>query len=65
MVLIMYVVGGQLFLSSSEMNSGKWSAFDQDYPIDRCFTDGTGAAWPGHPEFVAQLMALLGIRVSF
>ncbi|PON76577.1 Peptidase C [Parasponia andersonii] len=37
-------------------------------PIHRCFTDGnlvTGAAWPGHPEFVAQLMALLGIRVSF
>ncbi|KAJ8647249.1 hypothetical protein MRB53_000272 [Persea americana] len=37
-------------------------------PIDRCFTDGnlvTGAAWPGHPEFIAGLMALLGIRVSF
>ncbi|KAL6651826.1 hypothetical protein ACP70R_010751 [Stipagrostis hirtigluma subsp. patula] len=37
-------------------------------PIDRCFTDGnlvTGAAWPGHPEFVSQLMALLGIKVSF
>lgn len=37
-------------------------------PIHRCFTDGnlvTGAAWPAHPEFIAQLMALLGIRVSF
>ncbi|KAF3452408.1 hypothetical protein FNV43_RR02841 [Rhamnella rubrinervis] len=37
-------------------------------PIHRCFTDGnlvTGAAWPGHPEFISQLMALLGIRVSF
>lgn len=37
-------------------------------PIDRCFTDGnlvTGAAWPGHPEFITRLMALLGIRVSF
>lgn len=37
-------------------------------PISRCFTDGnlvTGAAWPGHPEFVSQLMALLGIQVSF
>ncbi|KAF4384436.1 hypothetical protein F8388_012738 [Cannabis sativa] len=37
-------------------------------PIDRCFTDGnlvTGAAWPGHPQFVAQLMALLGIQVTF
>ncbi|KHN14984.1 Intracellular protease 1 [Glycine soja] len=36
--------------------------------ISRCFTDGnlvTGAAWPGHPEFIAQLMALLGIQVSF
>ncbi|KAG1359490.1 protein DJ-1 [Cocos nucifera] len=37
-------------------------------PIDRCFTDGnlvTGAAWPGHPEFISQLMALLGIKVTF
>lgn len=37
-------------------------------PIHRCFTDGnlvTGAAWPGHPEFVAQFMALLGLAVSF
>lgn len=37
-------------------------------PIDRCFTDGnlvTGAAWPGHPEFISQLMALLGIQVTF
>lgn len=36
-------------------------------PIDRCFTDGnlvTGAAWPGHPQFISQLMALLGIVVS-
>ncbi|KAI4307723.1 hypothetical protein L6164_030880 [Bauhinia variegata] len=37
-------------------------------PIERCFTDGnlvTGAAWPAHPEFVSQLMTLLGIQVSF
>ncbi|KAK9266440.1 hypothetical protein L1049_007437 [Liquidambar formosana] len=37
-------------------------------PIDRCFTDGnlvTGAAWPGHPEFISQLLALLGVRVLF
>ncbi|RVW41806.1 Protein DJ-1-like D [Vitis vinifera] len=37
-------------------------------PIDRCFTDGnlvTGAAWPGHPEFISQLMTLLGIQVLF
>ncbi|KAJ4706841.1 protein DJ-1-like D-like [Melia azedarach] len=37
-------------------------------PIDRCFTDGnlvTGAAWPGHPEFISQLMALLGVQVQF
>ncbi|KAF7831177.1 protein DJ-1-like protein D [Senna tora] len=37
-------------------------------PIHRCFTDGnlvTGAAWPGHPEFISQLMVLLGIHVSF
>ncbi|MED6146266.1 Protein DJ-1 D [Stylosanthes scabra] len=37
-------------------------------PISSCFTDGnlvTGAAWPGHPEFIAKLMALLGIHVTF
>ncbi|KAK7333056.1 hypothetical protein VNO80_29816 [Phaseolus coccineus] len=37
-------------------------------PISRCFTDGnlvTGAAWPGHPEFISQLITLLGIEVSF
>ncbi|MCL8600215.1 DJ-1/PfpI family protein [Proteus mirabilis] len=37
-------------------------------PISRCFTDGnlvTGAAWPGHPEFISQLMTLLGIKVTF
>ncbi|BBG92703.1 hypothetical protein Prudu_000518 [Prunus dulcis] len=34
-------------------------------PIDCCFTDGnlvTEAAWPGHPEFISQLMTLLDIR---
>ncbi|CAM0145887.1 unnamed protein product [Urochloa decumbens] len=47
------------------LGGGSWLEPD---PIHRCFTDGnlvTGAAWPGHPEFVAQLMALLGIKVSF
>lgn len=37
-------------------------------PIHRCFTDGnlvTGAAWPGHPEFISQFMLLLGIKVLF
>ncbi|KAL3630374.1 Protein DJ-1 D [Castilleja foliolosa] len=37
-------------------------------PISRCFTDGnlvTGAAWPGHPEFIAQFMGLLGLSVEF
>ncbi|EEF36192.1 protein DJ-1 homolog D [Ricinus communis] len=37
-------------------------------PIDLCCTDEnlvTGAAWPGHPQFISQLMALLGISVSF
>lgn len=37
-------------------------------PITKCFTDAnlvTGAAWPAHPEFVAQLMALLGTTISF
>ncbi|KAK0590283.1 hypothetical protein LWI29_024920 [Acer saccharum] len=43
------------------------TCFEPD-PIDRCFTDGnlvTGAAWQGHPEFISQLMALLGISVVF
>ncbi|WVZ87638.1 hypothetical protein U9M48_034245 [Paspalum notatum var. saurae] len=47
------------------LGGGSWL---EPNPIDRCFTDGnlvTGAAWPGHPEFVSQLMALLGIKVSF
>ncbi|ESQ49842.1 hypothetical protein EUTSA_v10021062mg [Eutrema salsugineum] len=47
------------------LGGGTWLEPD---PIHRCFTDGnlvTGAAWPGHPEFVSQLMALLGIQVSF
>jgi D-lactate dehydratase len=47
------------------LGGGTWLEPD---PIHRCFTDGnlvTGAAWPGHPEFVSQLMALLGIKVSF
>ncbi|XP_047314921.1 protein DJ-1 homolog D [Impatiens glandulifera] len=37
-------------------------------PIDSSFIDGnlvTAAAWPGHPKFVSQLMALLGIKVNF
>ncbi|KAL2333164.1 hypothetical protein Fmac_014377 [Flemingia macrophylla] len=47
------------------LSGGTWL---EPEPISRCFTDGnlvTGAAWPGHPEFVSQLMALLGIQVSF
>ncbi|PKA58723.1 Protein DJ-1 like D [Apostasia shenzhenica] len=41
------------------LGGGKWLEPD---PIHRCFTDGnlvTGAAWPGHPEFISHLMALL------
>ncbi|KAI3871022.1 hypothetical protein MKX03_010868 [Papaver bracteatum] len=37
-------------------------------PIDLCFTDGnlvSGAAWPGNSQFIYQLMAVLGIQVSF
>ncbi|GBG79590.1 hypothetical protein CBR_g29737 [Chara braunii] len=44
---------------------GQWLGPD---PISACFTDGnlvTGAAWPGHPEFIAQLMKLLDTRVDF
>ncbi|KAL6959705.1 Protein DJ-1 D [Sarracenia purpurea var. burkii] len=48
-----------------ELAGAKWVEPD---PIHRCVTDGnlvTGAAWPGHPEFISQLMVLLGIQVSF
>lgn len=47
------------------LGGGTWL---EPEPIHKCFTDGnlvTGAAWPGHPEFVAQFMALLGLSVSF
>ncbi|KAK1568737.1 hypothetical protein Q3G72_028136 [Acer saccharum] len=47
------------------LSGGTWLEPD---PIDRCFTDGnlvTGAAWPGHPEFISQFMALLGVKVQF
>ncbi|XP_060192873.1 protein DJ-1 homolog D [Lycium barbarum] len=47
------------------LGGGTWL---EPEPIDRCFTDGnlvTGAAWPGHPEFVSQFMALLGVHVKF
>nr|GEW63787.1 protein DJ-1 homolog D [Tanacetum cinerariifolium] len=45
------------------LGGGTWLEPD---PIDRCFTDGnlvTGAAWPGHPQFISQLMSLLGIKL--
>ncbi|KAK9070199.1 hypothetical protein SSX86_010599 [Deinandra increscens subsp. villosa] len=48
-----------------ELGGGTWLEPD---PIDRCFTDGnlvTGAAWPGHPQFIAQFLSLLGIEVCF
>ncbi|TXG53993.1 hypothetical protein EZV62_019249 [Acer yangbiense] len=47
------------------LSGGTWLEPD---PIHRCFTDGnlvTGAAWPGHPEFISQFMALLGVKVQF
>ncbi|XP_078440243.1 class I glutamine amidotransferase-like superfamily protein [Wolffia australiana] len=47
------------------LGGGLW---EEPEPIDRCFTDGnlvTGAAWPGHPQLIAQFMCLLGINVSF
>ncbi|KAI3922788.1 hypothetical protein MKW98_006919 [Papaver atlanticum] len=37
-------------------------------PIHLCFTNGnlvSGAAWPGNSQFISQLMAVLGIQVSF
>ncbi|KAK3218571.1 hypothetical protein Dsin_012541 [Dipteronia sinensis] len=47
------------------LSGGTWLEPD---PIHRCFTDGnlvTGAAWPGHPEFISQFMALLEVKVQF
>ncbi|KAF3647975.1 Protein DJ-1 -like protein D [Capsicum annuum] len=47
------------------LGGGTWL---EPEPIDRCFTDGhlvTGAAWPGHPEFISQFMVLLGVHVKF
>lgn len=36
-------------------------------PISACFTDGnlvTGAAWPGHPEFLKQTLKALGATIQ-
>ncbi|KAI3890683.1 hypothetical protein MKW92_013877 [Papaver armeniacum] len=47
------------------MAGGSWV---EPNPIDICFTDGnlvSGAAWPGNSQFISQLMAVLGILVSF
>ncbi|KAF7816284.1 protein DJ-1-like protein D [Senna tora] len=47
------------------ISGGTWV---EPEPIHSCFTDGnlvTGASWSGHPQFISQLMALLGLQVSF
>ncbi|PKI54445.1 hypothetical protein CRG98_025232 [Punica granatum] len=61
---------GQQILSAADVLKGGtgWSTWLEPEAIHRCFSDGnlvTGAAWPGHPEFVSELMALLGISVWF
>lgn len=36
-------------------------------PISTCFVDGnliTGAAWPGHPEFIRLFVKALGVKVT-
>merc|ERR1712228_849377 len=38
-------------------------------PVTQCFTDSdanlvTGAAWPAHPQFCSQFMALLGAKIE-
>ncbi|CAA6662733.1 unnamed protein product [Spirodela intermedia] len=51
--------------SSTWFWGGAWL---EPEPIHRCFTDGnlvTGAAWPGHPEFISQFIELLGVKVLF
>jgi protease I len=38
-----------------------------DIPIDQAFTDGklvTAPAWPAHPAWIAQFLAVLGTRIS-
>ncbi|KAL7606902.1 protein DJ-1 homolog D isoform X1 [Lactuca sativa] len=40
----------------------------EPHSMHRCFTDGnlvTGVAWPGHPQFIAQFMEVLGVKVCF
>ncbi|XP_021887529.1 protein DJ-1 homolog D-like [Carica papaya] len=47
------------------MAGGTWL---EPTPVDRSFVDGnlvTAATWSDHPQFISQLMALLGISVSF
>jgi len=47
-----------------ELAGAEWQ---EPEPITTCFTDGrlvTGAAWPAHPQFCAQLMQVLGAKVS-
>ncbi|XP_023750598.1 protein DJ-1 homolog D [Lactuca sativa] len=36
--------------------------------VDGCYADGnlvTGVGWPKHPQFIAKLMEVLGVKVSF
>ena len=47
-----------------EACGGEWVQPD---PIDTAVTSGnlvTAAAWPGHPEFIKQFVALLGAKVT-
>jgi protease I len=39
----------------------------QDIPVDQAYTDGTlvtAPAWPAHPQWMAQFLAVLGTQIS-
>ena len=52
-----------------DLANGKYAAAE---PATQCFTDKkdgeytliSGAAWPGHPEFIAQIIKEMGVKVE-
>lgn len=72
--------GAQLLAAAGAVEGRKVSAYPacapevrlcggqyQDIPVDQAFTDGnlvTAPAWPAHPAWLAQFVALLGAKIS-
>merc|ERR1712244_18897 len=52
-----------------DLSGGEYMA---SKPVTQCFTDQkekeftliSGAAWPGHPEFIAQIIKEMGVKVE-